>query len=171
MTSPLVNDDLWTRRGITLLWDADELNKLCQPSQIISLRRFFQLYEAGWPDDQLRLVKETALVVAGLEACNDALPPEEMTDWLKEKVYTAVVNFQREVADGGNSAALIFWLVEHARLKPNVSDDSWYWQCSGEHRNHQIPLSQCLFNGAQQDLKEIMDSKGRRLGLYHPRIS
>ena len=29
MQAPLVNDDLWTRRGISLLWDADELNKLC----------------------------------------------------------------------------------------------------------------------------------------------
>lgn len=171
MQSPLVNDDLWTRRGITLLWDADELNKICQPNQVISLRRFFQLYEAGWPEDQLPLVNDVALVVAGLEACIDALPPEDMTAWLKDKVYTAVVSFQREVADGGNQAALIFWLVEHARLKQNVSEDAWLWQCSGEHRNQQIPLSHCLFNGAQHDLKEVQDSKGNRLGLYHPRIS
>lgn len=171
MQSPLVNDDLWTRRGISLLWDADELNKLCQPSQVISLRRFRQLYEAGWPEDDLPLVNEVALVVAGLEACIDALPPEAMTEWLEQKIYPAIVDFQREVADGGGQAALVFWMVEHSRLKHHVSEDSWMWHCSGEHRSHQIPLSHCLFNGAQHDLKEIHDAKGNRLGLYHPRIS
>jgi len=171
MQSPLVNDDLWTRRGITLLWDADELNKLCQPKQVISLRRFRQLHESGWREGDLPLVNEVALVVAGLEACIDALPPDDMTAWLEQKIYPAIVGYQREVADGGNQAALIFWMVEHARLKHHVSEDAWLWHCGGEHRNHQIPLSHCLFNGAQHDLKEIHDAKGNRLGLYHPRIS
>jgi hypothetical protein len=171
MQSPLVNDDLWTRRGISLLWDAEKLNLLCEAKQVISLRHFFQLHDAGWPESRLPLVNDVALVVAGLESCIDSLPPEEMTGWLEQKVYPAIVSFQREVADGGNQAALVFWLVEHARLKHHVSEDSWTWHCSGEHRNEQIPLSHCLFNGAQHDLKEIQDAKGNRLGLYHPRIS
>lgn len=171
MQSPLVNDDLWTRRGITLLWDAAELNKICQLGQIISLRQFFQLHEAGWPEAELPLVNDVTLVVAGLEACLDSLPPEDMTVWLKNRVYPAFVSFQREVANGGNQAALIFWVVEHARLKQNISEGAWLWQCSGEHRNHRISLSHCLFNGAQHDLKEVLDSKGNRIGLYHPRIS
>ena len=171
MQSPLVNDDLWTRRGISLLWDADELNKLCRPSHVISMRRFRQLFDAGWPDDDLPLVNEVALVVAGLEACIDALPPNQTTEWLERKVYPAIVDYQREVADGGNQAALIFWLVGHSRLKHHVSEDAWLWHCSGEHSSQQIQLSHCLFNGAQHDLKEIHDSKGNKLGLYHPRIS
>lgn len=171
MQPPLINDDLWTRRGISLLWDADELNKLCQPNQIVSLRRFRQLHSAGWPEDELPLVSDVALVVAGLEACIDSLPPEEMTAWLEQKIYPAIVSYQREVAGGGSQAALIFWMVEHARLKHDVSEDAWLWHCSGEHRNDRIPLSHCLFNGAQHDLKEIHDANGKRIGLYHPRIS
>lgn len=171
MQSPLVNDDLWTRRGISLLWDANELNRLCQPNQVISLRQFRQLHATGWDENKLALVNDVALVVAGLEACIDALPPEEMTRWLEENIYPAIVSYQREVADGGNQAALVFWFVEHSRLKHHVSEDAWLWHCSGEHRNHQIPLSHCLFNGAQHDLKEIQDENGKRLGLYHPRIS
>jgi len=93
MQSPLINDDLWTRRGISLLWDADELNKLCQPHQVISLRRLRQLHEAGWPEDELHLVKDTALVVAGLEACLDALPPEEATAWIEKHIYPINVSF------------------------------------------------------------------------------
>jgi hypothetical protein len=171
MQPPLVNDDLWTRRGITLLWDADSLSRLCPAQQIISLRRFLQLHAAGWPEAELQLVNDVALVVAGLDACLDALPPEDMAEWLQQRIYAAIIGFQREVADGGNQAALIFWMVEPGRLKRAVSEDAWYWQCSAEHRNHTIPLSHCLFNGAQHDLKEVLDSKGQRLGLYHPRIS
>jgi len=171
MNAPLVNDDLWTRRGISLLWDADELNKLCQPQQVISLRQLRQLYAAGWPEDDLPLVNEVALVVAGLEGCIDALPPEETTAWLESTIYPAIVDFQREVAGGGGQAALVFWIVEPDRLMYRTSEDAWHWHCSGEHKKHQIPLSHCLFNGAQHDLKEIHDAKGNRLGLYHPRIS
>lgn len=171
MQAPLVNDDLWTRRGITLLWDADELNKLCQPNQIISLRRFLQLHASGWANSDIVLVNDVVLVVAGLEACIDALPPEQITEWLEQKMYPAIVSYQREVADGGGQAALVLWIVDHTRLKHHVSDDAWLWHCSGEHRSSQIPLSSCLFNGAQHDLKEIQDSSGARLGLYHPRIS
>jgi hypothetical protein len=171
MQAPLVNDDLWTRRGITLLWNAGELNKLCQPKQVISLRKFRQLHDAGWPEDELQLVDDETLVVAGLEACIDALPPEEATAWLEETIYPAIVSYQREVADGGGQAALVFWLVEHKRLQYQTSNDCWLWHCGGEHRKQQIPLGRCLFNGAQQDVKEIHDLKGKQLGLYHPRIS
>ena len=171
MQPPLVNDDLWTRRGNTLLWNAGELNKLCQPKQVISLRKFRQLNDAGWPEDNLPLVDDVALVVAGLEACIDALPPEEATVWLEEKIYPAIVSYQREVAGGGGQAALVFWLVEHNRLQYRTSDDSWFWHCAGEFKKQQIPLWRCLFTGAQEDLKEIHDLKGKRLGLYHPRIS
>ncbi|HCO23465.1 MAG TPA: 5'-nucleotidase [Gimesia maris] len=171
MQSPLVNDDLWNRRGISLLWDADELNSLCQPNQVISLRQLRQLHHTGWPEDDLPLVNDTALVVAGLEACIDSLPPEDATQWLEQIIYPLNVSFQREVADGGGQAALVFWMVEHNRLQYRTSEDAWYWHCGGEHKKHQIPLSHCLFNGAQHDLKEIQDTNGNRLGLYHPRIS
>lgn len=171
MRTPLVNDDLWTRRGITLLWDADALNRLCQAKQVASVRRFRTLHAAGWPEDDLPLINDGAVVVAGLEACIDALPPDDASLWLEEKIYPAIVSYQREVADGGSQAALIFWLVESARLEYRTSEDTWYWHCGGEYKKQQIPLSHCLFNGAQHDLKEIQDAQGNRLGLYHPRIS
>ncbi|TVP96592.1 MAG: hypothetical protein EA381_17035 [Planctomycetaceae bacterium] len=170
MPAPLVNDDLWNRRGISLLWDADELNKLCPPDRVISLRRFLRLHDAGWNDVD-SLLADDALVVAGLESVLDALPPDPITHWLEQQIYQALVSYQREVAGGGDQAALVFWMVEPSRLKHHLSEDAWLWHCGGEHRSHQIPLSHCLFNGAQSDLKEIHDAQGNRLGLYHPRIS
>ncbi len=171
MQSPLINDDLWTRRGITLLWDAEELNKLCQPSQVISLRKFRQLYEAGWPEEQLPLINDVTLIVAGIEACVDALEPEEASEWLEDTIYQAMVSFQSDVASGGTQASLVLWIVDSKRLQYETGDDTWYMHYGGEHRGQKIPISRCLFNGAQGDLKEIQDSDGNKLGLYHPRIS
>ena len=172
---PPLEDDSWTRRGISILWDADCLNQLCQPQQVVSLRRLLQLHAAGWPEADLPLVNDTTLVVAGLESCVDALPPDEAEQWLEHVIYPVIISYQREVADGGNQAALIFWLVEHARLAYRTSDDTYYWHCSGEYKQQQIPLSHCLFNGAQHDLRRIHvpgDKKAAQwVGLFHPRIS
>jgi hypothetical protein len=76
-------------------------------------------------------VNDHTLVVAGLESSLDALPPDEVTHWLEQAVYPAIISYQREVADGGNQAALVFWLVESNRLEYRTSEDAYYWCCSG----------------------------------------
>jgi hypothetical protein len=177
MQPPLIQDDLWTRRGISILWDAERLAALCQPAQVISLRQFLQLHAKGWPEAELPLVNDNALVVAGLETCIDALPPDDACQWLEKTVYQALLSYQREVAHGGEEAALILWFVDHQRLVYQTGDDTYYWHCGTEYKGRQIPLSRCLFNGAQQDLREIRvrlvgDKKADAwVGLYHPRIS
>lgn len=174
MGSPL-EDDSWTRRGISLLWDPDCLNQVCQPQQVVSLRRLLQLHAAGWPEADLPLVNDTTLIVAGLESCMDALPPEEAVQWLEQVIYPVIISYQREVADGGNQAALIFWLVEPARLDYHTGDDAYYWHGSGEYKGQQMPLGQTLFNGAHHDLRRIHVLSERKaaqwVGLFHPRIS
>ena len=171
MHDPLVADDLWKRRGISLLWDADSLNGLCDSDQVISLRQFRGLHADGWNDVDDFLVDEVTLVVAGLESSIDSLAPEQATEWLKENLYKELVDFQREVAGGGTSASLVFWFVDPKRLDFKPTESEWFYHCAGEHKNEQIPLGQCLFNGAQRDLKKIQDRDGKNLGLYHPRIS
>ena len=171
---PLLTD-VWTRRGISLLWDADSLAKVCLPQQVISLRRFLELHRLGWPEAQLPLVNDKVLVVAGLESAIDALPPEDASDWLEQTVYKAIISYQREVADGGGQAALVFWITEFRRLDPQTSEDAYNWHCGTEFKGQLIPLSRCLFNGAQHDLQRIHVVDGKKaehwIGLYHPRIS
>ncbi len=175
MAGPTLQDDIWTRRGISLLWDADSLADVCTPQQVVSLRRFLQLHSLGWPDDQMPLVDDEVLVVAGLESAIDALPPEQACDWLEQVVYKAIVSYQREVADGGGQAALVFWITENRRLTYQTSDDTYYWHCGTEYKGQLIPVSRCLFNGAQNDLQRIQVVDGKNtehwIGLFHPRIS
>lgn len=174
MSAPLINFDLWTRQGITVLWDGDQLNNLCEAKDVISLRRFLDLYKAGWPDDDLPLINDKALVVAGLESCIDALNPNDAVEWLSDVIYQAIISYQQEVADGGNQAALILWIAEQRRLQYQTSDDVWYWHCGTEYKDEKIPLSRCLFNGAYRDQRPLHITDGNKefcVGIYHPRIS
>ena len=174
---PSLDNDIWTRRGISILWDADSLSKVCTPQQVVSLCRFLQLHAAGWPENDLPLVNDRALVVAGLETCIDALPPNEACNWLEQTVYQALVSFQREVGGGGDQAALILWFVDRRRLVYQTSDDTYSWHCGTEYKGQTIPLGRCLFNGAEHDLRQIQIPLGsdkrteQWIGLYHPRIS
>ncbi len=174
MEPPLL-DDSWTRRGISILWDAEALSRLCKPKAVVSLRRFLQLHAANWPEHDLPLVNDKALVVAGLESSIDALTPEDATEWLERTVYAAIVSYQREVADGGGQAALVFWLAERTRLDYHTSENSYFLHCCTEYKGQQISLSRCLFNGAEHDLRRIHvvgDKKTEHwVGLFHPRIS
>ena len=75
-------DDVWKRKGINILWDGEVLTDLDAASKVVSLRRFFELYEAGWPEDQIPWINDSALMVAGLDVAIDALTPEEAESWI-----------------------------------------------------------------------------------------
>jgi hypothetical protein len=170
---PPLSDDIWARRGISLLWDSETLAALCATDQIISLRRLLQLHKAGWPEADLQLVNDKTLIVAGLESCLGAMPPKETETWLEQVVYRAMLSYQQIVAGGGTEAALVFWIVEPKRIRHEIGDGTHLWHCDGSQRGQTLALSRCLFNGAQNDLRWIVGTKGvdHPLGLYHPRIS
>jgi len=173
MAPPLL-DDTWTRRGISVLWDADQLDQLCKPGEVVSVRQFLQLHDAGWPDDGLPLVNDRTLVVAGIESCIDALNPDEAVEWLVTTFYEALLGFQREVAAGGTEAALVLWLAEKRRLVYQTSDEIWHWHCGTEYKDQTIPLSKCLFNGGYRDQRPVHVKEGKKeicVGIYHPRIA
>lgn len=174
MAGAVLHDDIWTRRGISLLWDADALAQICAPRQVVSLRRFLELHTLGWPEPRVPLVHEKLLVIAGLETAIDALPPDEACEWLETVVYEAIVGFQTEVAGGGTEAAAVLWFTDDRRIDYRTSDDTYYWHCATEFKGRQLPLSRCLFNGGQADARRIhavdADQNEHWIGLYHPKV-
>jgi hypothetical protein len=173
MGPPLL-DDNWLRRGISLLWDAESLTSFCSAQQVISVRGFLLLHAAGWSDVDLTLINEVCLVVGGLESAIDALPPEEAILWLEKTIYPAIMSYQECVAGGSTEASLIFWIADSKRIDYHTSDDTYYWHCGTEFKGQQIPLSRCLFNGAQDGLRRIVTGEKRAdqgLGLFLLRIS
>jgi hypothetical protein len=173
--TPDLHDKTWTGCGISLLWDAQALNEICSPESVRSLREFLRLHQAGWPEDALKLINNRTLVVAGLEAAMDTLNPQEAVEWLEQKVYLAVRDFQDNVADGGGEAALILWFADAKRIWHHAADGTNHWHCSGEYRQRSIPIGRCIWNGAESSVRRIVamdsDKKQRHIGLFLRRIS
>jgi hypothetical protein len=173
--TPDLHDNTWMGCGVSLLWDAEALTGICSPDAVRSLRDLLRLHQAGWPEDSLNLINNRTLVIAGLEAAMDTLSPQAAVEWLEQKVYPAVRDFQDNVADGGAEAALIFWFADPKRLFHRPADDTHHWHCSGEHRQHSIPIGRCIWNGAESSVRRIVtvdaDKKQRDIGLFLRRIS
>jgi len=170
-----LRDRTWHSCGISLLWDAEALNELCPPESVRSLREFLRQHQAGWPEDTLNLINNRTLVIAGLEAAMDTFNPQDVVEWLEQTVYPAVRDFQDNVADGGGEAALIFWFADNRRIWHRAADNTSHWWCSGEHREHSVPIGRCIWNGAEPSVRSIVtvdhEKKDRNIGLFLRRIS
>ena len=173
--NPDLHDNTWIACGTSLLWDAAALKSICPFDAVRSLRELLRLHQAGWPDGQLQLVKGRTLVIAGLEAAMDTLHPDTAVEWLEQTVFPAISDFQRDVADGGREAALIFWLADPKRVFHKASEDTYHWHCAGEHSRKSIPIGRCLWNGAEGSARRIITKMADKTeiwsGLFHPRIS
>src|SRR5262245_19552359 len=90
----LVHDNSWCRRGPSLLWGATSLSDIAKPSEILSIRAFFDAARK-WPDE-LPSNGGRSLVVAGVEGCVDILPPEDAETWLEEELRPRILAFQEE---------------------------------------------------------------------------
>ena len=167
--SGVLTDDKWKRRGISVLWCGKTLAELNAASQVISLRQFIGFYEAGWPED-MPLVNDDGLYVAGLDVAVDALSPEDALDWLEADIYEMIYDFQTHA-----DAALVFWMPEPGRWKEDDTTSTYKWRLAGKYDAQVFPLGQCIWNGAQKDVRRIESKAGGKnnewLGLYLERIS
>ena len=174
MNEPL-ETNVWRLRGNAILWLPERLDGWCSPAQVTTVRDFLRLCDAKWAGADTRLVGGRALVVAGLEACLDALAPAEAQRWLEERLYQATISFQREVAHGGTEAALVFWFSQENRFEHLMAQDDYRWHASREYGTTTLPLLRLLWNGSAaqaQVINVLMPDRNRRAaGFYLQRIS
>lgn len=170
-----LRDDSWTRRGVTLLWDAEALMRIAHASQVVPLRRFLGM-KGRWPND-LPASGGDALVVAGLDGCLDALEEQDAIQWLENDLRTMLLEFQHGYE---GQAALVFWLpTGRSRLSMNPATEHYTWKCSTSHSGAELDIGRCLWSGAEVDLKRIIRSDEPNpdydgtawIGLFHPRSS
>ncbi len=142
----LHTSDTWTRRGLTLLWHAADLSKVCKTVEVVSVRAWLTQYSSSGetlPSNQGR-----ALVVAGLGAVLDSAGPEEAAQWLASVFKPAVNAFGRRPGE----PALVFWLPEGKhRIVASVADDRYQWKLDPK---GQVSLL-TVFGGAEADLERI----------------
>ena len=174
MKNSPIEIDTWKRQGHSILWDVQGLASFCKPGQAVSLRQFARLYASNWKGVDAFLVRERALIVAGLEGSLDTLEPKNAIEWLDHDIYPAVTSFQKEVAFGGSEAALIFWFADQRRFEYRQAEQAAYWKCSAAHGKHEIPIGRCLWNGSEPNSQEIRErtvGQARLAGYYLQRIS
>ena len=170
-----LEDDVWRRRGFSLLWSPAALGELCgSTSEIRSIRELFKI-DTDWPE-ALPSSDGKALVVTGLEGCIDRISPPDAEAWLESEVRPIMLRFQREYDD----AALIFWMpTGEKRIDEVPIDDSFSWKCAPPFQKQVFPLSRAIFGGAHRDAGKIItsdpDDRAQRrqswIGIYLPRIS
>lgn len=168
MTSPL-RDDKWKRRGISVLWDGNTLAQLEAANQVVSLRHFVELYKAGWPDE-MPLLNDDALYVAGLDVAVDALSPNDAVSWLESDIYEMIYDFQNDA-----DAALVFWMPDSGRWKVDFASNRFEWHLGGEYGGQLFPMGRCIWNGAEKDVRKIESTSSSGsdawIGLFLERIS
>lgn len=174
----ILREDVWKRRGISLLWGAQGLSAICKPEQVVSLRQFFSMTRA-WPSE-LPSNEGASLVVAGLDGCMDLLSPEDAEVWLKTELLPGVLAFQDE---WGLDAALVFWLPSAKnRIRMNRANDAYSWVCAAPHSHQILELGRVLWAGAEDAVGRILLPGGNGaaaldpdgpawIGLHHPRLS
>ena len=103
------------------------------------------------------------------------MTPEAATEWMQGKLLAAIREFQAEVAGGGQEAALIFWMVNRRRFEHRRADDSVIWKSAPGYRGETIPISHCIWNGAQRDIARIVPvgyaDTEHGIGLFLQRVS
>ena len=165
--NPILLDDVWQRKGISVIWDNTVLAKLVKDNRAISLREFFSYYENDWPDDDMPFINSDLLLVAGLDAALDTLEAQNAEEWVTQEVYKRIYDFQTW-AEG--QYALVFWMTKQDRWKEHLENSRYTWLCDGKDRGKEIELGSGIWNGAQLSLQKI-ESDNRWIGLFLDRIS
>lgn len=165
--NPILLDDVWQRKGISVIWDNPVLAKLVKDNRAISLREFFSYYENSWPDDDMPFINNDLLLVAGLDAALDTLEAQNAEEWVTQEVYKRIYDFQNW-AEG--QSALVFWMSKQDRWKEHLESNRYTWLCDGKDRGKEIELGSGIWNGAQLSIRRI-ESDGRWIGLFLDRIS
>ncbi len=151
--------------------------RLGNPSEVYSVRQFFELgRERPWPSD-LPSGKGNTLIVAGLEGCLDTLTPDDAETWLERDLKARMLAFQAEYE---GQAGLVFFLATgQKRLQMNRATESYTLLCAPPFAPQTLAFGRVLFGGAESDAGRLIDPAEKNqdfdgpawIGLHHPRIS
>jgi hypothetical protein len=176
--NPPLTDNIWQRKGVSVIWDVDALASLGPLSEAISLRDFFLWDADGWSKTSPNAKfsgNGSRMIVAGLEAALDAMNPEDAMEWMSERLLPVISRCCDAVFSGAHQGALIFWMVVPQRFRVGLLDSTVYWRCDGEHRDEEIKFSHGLWNGAYKDVQRIAPAgcgnPDLGIGFYLQRIS
>lgn len=161
----------WSRRGLSLLWGAEALRDLAEPSQVLPLRVLFG-WRGEWPA-HLPSNEGRALVATGLEATLDCLTQDDAEAWLASDLRDLILGFQHAYE---GQCALVLWLPSgQQRVAYDPPADAWLWTTTD---NNKLPVGRLLFSGAAADTRPLSPPNWRGapegpglIGLHQARLS
>ncbi len=164
----------WSRKGFSLLWDAEAMAAIADPLEVVSIRRMFAMVD-DWPD-ALPVAGGDAIVVAGVEGCLDVLDGPDAERWLTEDLRPAILSFQ-SFYEG--QAGLVFWLPSgRNRITMRGASETYHYKHRGSGEDG-LHIGQLLWSGAENEIERLMNTQDSNadydgkhwVGLHHPRIS
>jgi hypothetical protein len=170
-----VEGDVWKRSGLNLLWGAEALGSITNPTEIASIRDLF-LMGRKWPQD-LPSNGGRTLVVAGVEGCLDCLSPDDAAEWLDADLRPLLLSFQEEYE---GQCSLVLWLpTGHRRIVMNRAHETYLWKCNAPFSGRELDLGRIIWGGAEADVARIIDGVASNrdfdgaawIGLHHARLS
>jgi hypothetical protein len=163
-----LRDTVWQRRGVSWIWDAEALSRVCKPAEVLSLRQFLRA-RSGWAEE-LPSNDANALVVGGLDGALDLVKPETAEQWLVDTLKVTILSFQAAY-DG--QAALIFWLPNgERRLRTNPASEEVMWLCSAPYAPRKLDFGRLLWGAPGMYPQEICpDGTAKPAGFFHQRIT
>ena len=164
-----LKDSVWQRRGISWIWDAEALHQVAASGEVLSLRQLM-LQRSAW-QDELPSNHGRSIVIAGLDACLDLLPPSEAEIWLGGALKETILSFQDFY--GGSDASLVFWLPNgQRRIYVETASDAVKWRCAAPHAEKQLDFGRLVWGEATEYPQEIvLPDSAVAAGMYHARIT
>ena len=158
MTDSLT-DRSWTKRGLSLVWNSEEIGRIAGPTTAWSVRQLLR-NSRSWPSE-LPSSNGNAVVVAGLDSCLDAFGPDSAEEWIRQEVVPVMLSFQDEYH---GEAALIFWLPDGLkRLTHPSSQDQYGWRWGTHPELEPLALGRNLWAGAESDARRIVTAINGKL--------
>ena len=162
-----ISNDAWKRQGSSIIFDAEEIQKLLNENAMVSLRTFL-----SWDKDipENAPISGQTVLICGLETVLDTLKENEAQEFLSRKIRPLVKKLQNEWTNTG----LVFGFSQGGQvfLETNGIEEEVLFLRKD---NTQVRISEWLWGGtAAQNMHKIekrIDHQKATAGYYVARIS
>lgn len=162
-----LTNDAWRRQGSSIIFDAEEIQRLLDENAMVSLRTFFS-WDRDIPPEAP--VPGQTVLICGLETVLDTLTEKEAQEFLMRTVRQLVRKIQHEWTNTG--LAFGFSQGSHVFQESNVLEDAVLFLRKDQ--TH-VRISEWLWGGtAEQNLHRIekdVTNQKQLVGYYVSHLS
>ena len=163
-----ISNDVWKRKGSSVIFDQQSLAPFISSDAMISLRVFLQ-WQGRLPPDPP--VPDRTILISGLETVLETLHPEEANDFLIRRIRPLIIDIQNRWTNTG----VVFGFSTHPKAFEETSLNEEVLFKRRDKKN--VRLSDGLWDGsATVNMKRVVTddtqaNNEKTVGYYVARIS